>query len=208
MHRCYGTLRKLNKLIKWTNNGFIYDGEKYSPTDINNDLSRIGKNIGCHFKPAIIIVDNTMNDDPAAAGITDINEHDETINNDTSDNSMTENESEEEEGEEEGEEEEEDEEVEQAKYSCSKCGIKFLSQTQLSKHINVNHVSRSIVNRKRNNKSMIFPNKNPVIQSSKQVVSTKRNHDMRTPCWKCGKEFTRNDNLKRHLIGCSSIHSH
>jgi DNA-directed RNA polymerase subunit RPC12/RpoP len=192
MTRCNAVLRKLNKLIKWTSKGFVYDGKKYSIDDLNKDLLEIGRNAGCYFSPAIIIDPSTKEDSSDASEDDDDDDDDERFNNDGTDNSAIES------------EHEEEEEEESAKYSCSRCESEFSSQAHLSKHINVHRASKSVKNQKTNNNSVFAP---PKDKKPKQDVPIKRHHGVKMSfqCCRCGKNFTRKDNCARHLSVCSSI---
>lgn len=78
------------------------------------------------------------------------------------------------------------------KYNCERCGKDFKQKCDYESHIN------------RKIKCTEIPHK-PSFLPQKSSFSIKREEDDQNKCHYCGKEFTRKDNLMRHIDGYCKI---
>jgi predicted RNA-binding Zn-ribbon protein involved in translation (DUF1610 family) len=189
-------LRKLNKFVKWTNDGFVDELGPCSIEYINNNMICLEKDTGHRFKPGFIAVSNDDDDDDSNTSV-----------------SEDESEAEAEEAEEEEEEEErsesdrnneesdvEDDESDSVKsspsYPCPVCGIRFVFMSQICTHMKVVH---------RQNPSKLRPSSEPfnsdnacrtVIQPSYDIKPVKQQS---LSCSDCGQTFANSCNLLRHI---------
>jgi hypothetical protein len=108
-------LKRLNELIKWTSDGFVYKGSKRTSGYINETLNAVEKDSGWRFKPTFTLC-STKDTSHTSSSESEISE----------DESCSEDES--------GSEEE------QKSYSCTVCDRVFSNRSNLRRHCkNIHH---------------------------------------------------------------------
>jgi hypothetical protein len=185
-------LHRLNKQVKWVDDGFVCDLEKCSTVDVNTALDEIESNTGYRFKVGFIVDESNPDDQ-------DTPSEDENSDDDDSNSAASNNNS--------GSETENDV---GPTYSCSKCCLKFSRLGLLSVHMAGKHKSVAPRSVKRpniidsqdapSNLSPIYPAKRSTTMRGEQEPPR---IESSIACVKCGKRFTRIDNCKRHGAICT-----
>jgi hypothetical protein len=110
-------LNRLNKLIKWTSEGFVYKGSKRTTDFINETINAVEKNSGWRFKPTFTLC---ATKDTSHTSSTESEIY-------SSESEITSSESE-------VSEDESGSEVEQKSHSCTVCDRVFSNLSNLRRH--------------------------------------------------------------------------
>jgi hypothetical protein len=220
MKRCEVSLLRLNKLFKWSNNGFLFEGVKCSNNDMNNGLRKVGRDNRCRFKPGIIIDESDSDSDATNNGNDKIEDDDNSMknnkeeeeeeeydnnDNDNEDNDNESNDNEDDDADDEEEEEEEesntgDDESENVKpppsYPCPVCATRFVLMSQLCTHMNVNHTQNP--SNQPSSTESIIPN-NACETIKQHSYNVKHVVPQTSSCSICDQKFTNSYNMVRHM---------
>jgi predicted RNA-binding Zn-ribbon protein involved in translation (DUF1610 family) len=218
-------LRRLNKFVKWTKDGFVDELGPCSIEYINNNMICLEKDVGYKFKPGFIDASNadsntSVSEDEAEGGAEEEEEEEEEERSDREERSESDRSSDESdvEGDEEEEEERSDREERSESdrssdesdvegdesnsvksspsYPCPVCGIRFVFMSQICTHMKAAH---------RQNPSKLHPSCEPfksdnacrtVIQPSYDVKPV---NQQSISCSDCGQTFANSCNLLRHI---------
>jgi hypothetical protein len=195
-------LHRLNKQLKWVDDGFVCDLEKCSNEDVNTALDGIESDTGYRFKVGFIVDESDMDAVDTSSEEENSDEDDDYDDGDGDDDasSTTSNNN---------NGLEPDNDVGPT-YTCSKCGLKFSRLGLLSVHMAGKHKSVTPRPVKRlniidsqdapTNLSPVYPTKRGTTMISDQDPAR---IESSIACVKCGKRFTRIDNCKRHRAICT-----
>jgi hypothetical protein len=190
-------LHRLNKHLKWMDDGFVCESEKCSTDDVNTALKGIESDTGYRFKVGFIVDESNLDS-------LDTSSEDENSNDDDDDDARSTASSN-------NSGSEADIDVAPT-YECSKCDLKFSRLGLLSIHMAGKHKSSVPRTVKRSNviDSQEAPTNLSPVYPSKRSTTTIVDRDLARietsiTCDKCRKRFTRIDNCKRHMSICTKM---